>query len=54
MEPKGIKVMARNREAYHEYLVIEEFEAGREYVPTINVSTNASSVKFTLNLDYED
>ena len=28
MEPKGIKVMARNREAYHEYFVIEEFEAG--------------------------
>ena len=28
MEAKGIKVMARNREAYHEYFVIEEFEAG--------------------------
>ena len=28
MEAKGIKVMARNREAYHEYFAIEEFEAG--------------------------
>lgn len=28
MEAKGVKVMARNREAYHEYFIIEEFEAG--------------------------
>ena len=28
MEKENIKVMARNREAYHEYFVEEEFEAG--------------------------
>ena len=28
MEKEGIKVMARNREAYHEYFVEEEMEAG--------------------------
>lgn len=28
MEKAGIKVVARNREAYHEYFVEEEFEAG--------------------------
>lgn len=28
MESNGVKVLAKNREAYHEYFVIEEFEAG--------------------------
>ena len=28
MEKQGVKVMARNREAYHEYFVEEEIEAG--------------------------
>ena len=30
MEPKGIKVMAKNRQVYHEYFVEEEYEAGIE------------------------
>ena len=34
MEKEGIKVMARNREAYHEYFVEEEMEAGIELVGT--------------------
>ena len=28
LEKENIKVMARNREAYHEYFVLESFEAG--------------------------
>ena len=34
MEKSGIKVMARNREAYHEYFVEEEMEAGIELCGT--------------------
>lgn len=34
LEKEGIKVMARNREAYHEYFVEEEMEAGIELVGT--------------------
>lgn len=34
MEKVGIKVVARNREAYHEYFVEEEFEAGIELFGT--------------------
>ncbi len=34
MEKAGIKVVARNREAYHEYFVEEEFEAGIELCGT--------------------
>ena len=34
MEKDSIKVMARNREAYHEYFVEEEMEAGIELVGT--------------------
>ena len=34
MEKEGIKVMARNREAYHEYFVEEEMEAGIDLVGT--------------------
>ena len=34
MEKQGIKVMARNREAYHEYFVEEEMEAGIELCGT--------------------
>ena len=34
MEQQGIKIMARNREAYHEYFVEEEMEAGIELVGT--------------------
>lgn len=30
MESKGIRVMAKNREATHEYFIIEDFEAGIE------------------------
>ena len=34
MEKDSIKIMARNREAYHEYFVEEEMEAGIELVGT--------------------
>ena len=34
LEKASVKVMARNREAYHEYFVEEEFEAGIELVGT--------------------
>ena len=34
MEKENIKVMARNREAYHEYFVEEEMEAGIELCGT--------------------
>ena len=34
LEKTGIKVMARNREAYHEYFVEEEMEAGIELCGT--------------------
>ena len=34
LEKQGIKVMARNREAYHEYFVEEEMEAGIELCGT--------------------
>ena len=34
MEQQNIKIMARNREAYHEYFVEEEMEAGIELVGT--------------------
>ena len=30
MESKGIKVIAKNREASHEYFILEDFEAGIE------------------------
>ena len=46
MEKESIKVMARNREAYHEYFVEEEFEAGIELVGTEVKSIRAG----TLNL----
>ena len=46
MEKASIKVMARNREAYHEYFVEEEFEAGIELF-----GTEVKSIrKGTLNL----
>ena len=34
LEKESIKIMARNREAYHEYFVEEEMEAGIELVGT--------------------
>ena len=34
MEKQGIKIMANNREAYHEYFVEEEMEAGIELCGT--------------------
>ena len=46
MEKQSIKVMARNREAYHEYFVEEEMEAGIELC-----GTEVKSIrKGTLNL----
>lgn len=46
MEKDSVKVMARNREAYHEYFVEEELEAGIELVGTEVKSIRAG----TLNL----
>ena len=46
LEKENIKVMARNREAYHEYFVEEEFEAGIELCGTEVKSIRAG----TLNL----
>ena len=46
MEKESIKVMARNREAYHEYFVEEEMEAGIELCGTEVKSIRAG----TLNL----
>ena len=46
MEKDSIKVMARNREAYHEYFVEEEMEAGIELQGTEVKSIRAG----TLNL----
>ena len=46
LEKASVKVMARNREAYHEYFVEEETEAGIELVGTEVKSIRAG----TLNL----
>ena len=46
LEKESIKVMARNREVYHEYFVEEEFEAGIELCGTEVKSIRAG----TLNL----
>ena len=46
LEKESIKIMARNREAYHEYFVEEEMEAGIELVGTEVKSIRAG----TLNL----
>ena len=46
LEKESVKVMARNREAYHEYFVEEEFEAGIELMGTEVKSIRAG----TLNL----
>ena len=46
LEKESVKVMARNREAYHEYFVEEEFEAGIELCGTEVKSIRAG----TLNL----
>ena len=46
LEKESIKVMARNREAYHEYFVEEEFEDGIELCGTEVKSIRAG----TLNL----
>lgn len=46
MEPKGTKIVAKNREAYHEYFVEEKLEAGIELFGTEVKSIRAG----TLNL----
>ena len=46
LEKTGIKIVARNREAYHEYFVEEEIEAGIELMGTEVKSIRAG----TLNL----
>ena len=46
MEPKDIKIVAKNREAYHEYFVEEKLEAGIELFGTEVKSIRAG----TLNL----
>ena len=44
LEKQGIKVLARNREAYHEYFVEEEMEAGIELCGTEVKSLRAGNV----------
>lgn len=46
MEPKGVKIIAKNRQVYHEYFVEEEYEAGIELFGTEVKSIRAG----TLNL----
>ena len=46
LEKANVKIMARNREAYHEYFVEEEYEAGIELMGTEVKSIRAG----TLNL----
>ena len=46
MEHKGIKIMAKNRQVYHDYFVEEEYEAGIELFGTEGKSIRAG----TLNL----
>ena len=46
LDKPNTKIMARNREAYHEYFVEEELEAGIELVGTEVKSIRAG----TLNL----
>ena len=47
MEHKGIKIMAKNRQVYHDYFVEEEYEAGIELFGTEVKSIRAG----TLNLN---
>ena len=44
MEKQGVKVMATNREARHEYFIEEEFEAGIELVGTEVKSIRAGTM----------
>ena len=44
MEHKGIKVMATNRQVYHEYFVEEEYEAGIELFGTEVKSIRAGTL----------
>ncbi len=44
MEPKGIKIVAKNREAYHEYFVEEKLEAGIELFGTEVKSIRAGTM----------
>ena len=44
MENKSIKIVANNKKAYHEYFVLEKFEAGIELVGTEVKSIRAGRV----------
>lgn len=44
MEQKGIKIMAKNRQVYHEYFVEEEYEAGIELCGTEVKSIRAGTL----------
>ena len=46
MEKQNVKVMARNREAYHEYFVEEEMEAGIELCGTEVKSIRGCLVRY--------
>ena len=47
MEHKGMKIMAKNRQVYHDYFVEEEYEAGIELfgteVKSIRAGTSSST-----------
>lgn len=44
MEQKGIKIIAKNRQVYHEYFVEEEYEAGIELFGTEVKSVRAGTL----------
>ena len=44
LEKQSVKIMARNREAYHEYFVEEELEAGIELQGTEVKSIRAGTL----------
>lgn len=47
MEHKGIKIMAKNRQVYHDYFVEEEYEAGIELFGTEVKSIRAGTLNLT-------
>ena len=44
MEHKGMKIMAKNRQVYHDYFVEEEYEAGIELFGTEVKSIRAGTL----------
>ena len=45
MDHTGIKIMAKNRQVYHDYFVEEEYEAGIELFGTLNLKDSWCGIK---------